>query len=683
MNLRKVDGLKNAMSHLIDLGNLTLHGLTRERSVTPAEFASPNGSAPAAFTGFAIREIERPINERFETIVQRYPHHIAVQSAEQNLTYAALNRAANTLAHAMVAELGEGHEPVALLFDHTAALIVALMAVLKAGKAYLVLDPTHPTDRLATRLGELQIRLLVTSAVYAAVAAQIVPASSGLLNLDTLAVTDETAQNLGIFPPADQAAGLFSTSGSTGAPKTVARKHHTLLHRVWLETTEEQFSANDRFALLYTCSYAASANHLFCALLNGAQLCLYDIRAQGTAGLAAWLQQNRITCMQIAAPLFRQFLNTLQSTDVFTTMRQVIPSSQQIYKSDVTRFWAHFPATCKLISRFSASETAIVCRMVITPETEISGHVVPVGYPVPGKEVLILDEAGNPLGPDQVGEIAVRSRYLAGGYWGKAALTKEKFITHGSDDDQALYRMGDWGRMRPDGCLEFLGRKDEMVKIRGYRVELGEVEAALYTLPMVKAAAVVAHKRAKPGEPAGDPAIIAYLVPRTQPSPMTHALRTALAATLPDYMLPVQFIMLQQLPMTPNGKIDRKALPPLSDDAQQERPLLDIPYAPPRTPLEETLVNIWQEVLGVEPVGIDDHFLDLGSNSLCVMQVHARLFSQLQSELPAHLIFACTTVAEMALLITQQQAAQADQAELAQLLAMLEAAPHEETPIIG
>ena len=288
-----------------------------------------------------------------------------------------------------------------------------------------------------------------------------------------------------------------------------------------------------------------------------------------------------------------------------------------------------------------------------------------------------MDEDGNALGPDQIGEIAVRSRYLAGGYWGKPELSKEKFVTNGSANEQPLYRMGDWGRMGADGCLEFLGRKDEMVKIRGFRVELGEVEAMLYTLPMVKAAAVVVHKRPVPAEQAAEPEIIAYLVPNTQPVPTTSALRTALAVRLPDYMIPVRFIMVDQLPMTPNGKIDRKALPPLDDNTYRERPFLDTAYVPPRTPMEELVVAIWQEVLDVESVGVDDHFLDLGGNSLRVMQVHARLVNQVHGDLPARLLLECATVAEMALRITQQQAAQVDQTELAQLLAALEAMPYE------
>ena len=638
-------------------------------SVTDAPLTA---AVASVITGFTVDEIDRSINERFEMIVQRYPDQIAVQSAEQRLTYTVLNGMANTLARLIIAELGHGSEPVALLFDHTTALIVGVMAVLKAGKAYLVLDPIHPPERLAARLADLQVRLLVTSQDYAPLATRIVPAGSRLLQGERLTVTPASAQNLGMIPLANDAAGLFSTSGTTGEPKTVARKHNTLLHRVWLETSEEQFHINDCFALLFRCTYAASANHLFCALLNGARLCLYDIRGKGVAGLAAWLQENEITCMQITAPLLRQFFSTLQPTDFFATMRQVIPVGQQIYKSDLTRFWAHFPATCRLISRFAASETAAICRMVITPETQISGNVVPVGYPVPGKEVLILDEAGNPLGPDEVGEIAVRSRYLAAGYWGKPVLTQEKFVTTGSDDEAPLYRMGDWGRMRADGCLEFLGRKDEMVKIRGFRVELGEVEATLHTLPMVKAAAVVAQRRVMPGEPTDVPEIIAYLVPNTEPAPTTSALRKALAATLPDHMIPVRFVLLAQLPMMPNGRIDRKALPPLDDNTYRERPFLDTAYVPPRTPMEELVVAIWQEVLDVESVGVDDHFLDLGGNSLRAMQIHTRLVNQVPGDLPARLLFECATVAEMALLLTQRAAMQLPERELAALLMAIE-----------
>ena len=614
--------------------------------------------APVDFMGFDESEIERSIIERFERIALRFAERVAVESSEQSLTYAALNHSANQVAQAILTRLGESMEPVALLFDHNASLIVALLAVLKAGKAYVVLDQTHPPARLAAQVEEIQIRLLVTDQSYVVKAEQILPTPGGIVTMETVGECAEAAHNPGIHLPGDQPAALYLTSGSTGAPKAVARKQSTILHRIWYETKEDQLNAQDHIGLIFACSYAASSHDLFSALLSGACLCLYDIRRQGIVGLADWLRQSEITRLHIAAPLFRQFLNSLQPSDFFPAMRYMTPASQQIYKSDLTRYWQHFPATSLLVSRFASSETGIICRLLVTPETEISGNVVPVGYPLPGKEVFILDESGNQLGADQIGEIAVRSRYLAAGYWGKPQLTEEKFRSNGDASEPTIYRMGDWGRLRADGCLEFLGRKDEMVKIRGFRVELGEIEAALYTLPMVKAAAVIAHKRPETAEKPSEAMLIAYLVANTQPEPTPATLRAALANILPEAMIPARFVLLEALPMTPNGKIDRKSLPLLSDQLQWQRPPSDTPYLPPRTPIEVTLVSIWQEVLGVQPIGVDDRFLELGGDSLRSMQVHARIFSQLQTNVPARLLFECATIADLAVAITAYHAAQ-------------------------
>lgn len=653
------------------MNNLIPYRTVDEATATKAdpvlEF-SQQFSQPTFNTSFVVEDAEGSIIKRFDEIAHNQPEQIAVQSAEQTLTYGELRQFANQLAYQIIEQVGEGTQPIMLLFDHTAQLIVSIIGVLKAGRAYVAMDPANALGRLTEQVDLLQTPLMVTSDTYAALATQISDTTPVILNLATSTEDISREQDPGIFLSPSQPAVLFFTSGSTGTPKAVARKQSALLYRVWFDTMEDELNPTDRISLLYQCSYAASVNSIFNALLNGAQLCLYDIHRNGVTGLAAWLRQSEITRLHIAAPLFRQFLYSLEKADFFPAMRQVVPASQQIYKSDVIRFWSHFPDTCKLISRFSASETGTICRMVVTPTTEIEGDVVPVGYPMPGKEVLILDEAGDPLEPGQIGEIAVRSHYLAAGYWNDAGLDQEKFRTDTTGHAPPLYRMGDWGRMRLDGCLEFLGRQDEMVKIRGYRVELGAVEAMLHTLKMVKAATVTAYHRPGKDETIGNSELVAYIVAHTQPTPTTSTLRTLLAANLPDYMMPSHFIFLDSLPLLPNGKVDRKALPA----PQATRPTLDNPYLPPCTPWEECIVTIWQEVLGVNPVGVNDHFLDLGGSSLRAMQVHARLVNHFQHDLPARLLFECATVAEMALVLMQQAAKQLDEAELEQLLATVE-----------
>jgi acyl carrier protein len=339
----------------------------------------------------------------------------------------------------------------------------------------------------------------------------------------------------------------------------------------------------------------------------------------------------------------------------------IVPTGQ-LFRSDVERLWQHFPATCRLISRYSSTETGMVCRMVIHPDTVIQSAIVPVGYPLPDKEVSLLDEAGQPVGVGQVGEIVVRSRYLSIGYWRRPALTDQVFSTE-PDQDQRLYHTGDLGRMSADGCLEFIGRKDEQVKIRGYRVEPGAVVAALHCLPAIRAAAVNVEET-QPGEKR----LIAYLVSSSKPAPTISKMRSDLAALLPEYMIPAAFILLEQLPLTTNGKLDYKRLP----KPNGERPTLATVYRAPRTTFEEILATLWSEILGVQPIGIDDNFLDLGGHSLAATRIITQILTQFRVDLPLRALFEAPTIADMAIVITQHQAARMDDRALEQLLTTLE-----------
>ncbi len=286
-----------------------------------------------------------------------------------------------------------------------------------------------------------------------------------------------------------------------------------------------------------------------------------------------------------------------------------------------------------------------------------------MGFPLDDNKVLLLNEDGQEVGFNQVGEITVKSRYLALGYWGKPELTREAFHPDPAGADQRIYRMGDLGRRLPNGCLELLGRKDSQVKIRGYRVEVAEIEMQLLELDTVKRVAVVAQI-----DVSGNQRLVAYIVPGDQPAPTTSELRRILAEKLPVYMIPSAFVMLDTLPQLPNGKLDRRALPALGT----ARPELESPLLLPRTPVEQALAEIWAEVLGLEQVGIHDNFLELGGDSLLASQVISRVIQAFQVEVPLRSLFDSPTVAKMALIIVQNQAKRAEQEHIDRMLAELE-----------
>jgi acyl carrier protein len=302
-------------------------------------------------------------------------------------------------------------------------------------------------------------------------------------------------------------------------------------------------------------------------------------------------------------------------------------------------------------------------KFFMDKETPITGGVVPVGYAVEDNEVLLLDEAGHAVGFNHIGEIAVKSRYIAPAYWRRPDLTTATFLPDPEGGNARTYRTGDLGLMLPDGCLLHLGRKDFQVKIRGHRIELAEVEMALLDRGDIKEAVVVARE-----DHPGDLRLVAYLVPVSHPAPTVSDLRCLLQAKLPDYMIPAAFVMLDALPLTPNGKVDRHALPAPGS----ARPSLASPFVVPRTPTEDRLAQIWAEVLSLERVGIHDNFLDLGGHSLLAMQIASRAHDTFHVEVPLQSLFEVATVADMAAVIAEHQMKTVGDAALASLLTEVE-----------
>jgi amino acid adenylation domain-containing protein len=604
------------------------------------------------FSAFSPEALEQSIPDRFEQQVARHPERRAVKTGNLALTYAGLNQMANRMARAILARCGEGAEPVALLLEQGAPVIAALLGVLKTGKFYVPLDPRYPPARLSSMLEDSQARLIITDAQHLPVADAVGGHGLQVLSLDELDA-GLSGENLGLTLWPHTLAYLLYTSGSTGVPKGVLHNHRNVLHMVKNACNGFHLCAEDRLSLLYSPSVASAARTTFSALLCGAAVFPFNLREAGLARLSSWLIQEEITCYNSVATVFRHFVGTLTGEECFPHLRLLVLGSETIYPSDVELYRRHFPPSCLFVATLGATEITHMRKYFVDQEVSIPDSVVPVGYPEEGVQVLLLDEAGQEVGVGAVGQIAVKSRALALGYWRRPDLTQARFLPDPHGGDERLYLTGDLGRMADDGCLIHVGRQDFQVKIRGHRVEVGEIETALLAHPGVKEAVVTA-----PEDSRGETRLAAYLVASQEPTPSPGALRDSLAVKLPDYMLPTAFMFFDALPLTSSGKVDRRALPiPRQEDYSP-----DGTFVAPLTPLESALADIWSQVLGRTHVGIHANFFALGGHSLLATQVISRVRDAFGVELTLNHVFEMPTVASLAVAIAQMLAVSLAQA---------------------
>jgi amino acid adenylation domain-containing protein len=623
-----------------DLSRL-LSDLPLEQRAIQAKCVHPTGT----FVEFREAEIEQSIPDRFEQQVAKYPDRIAVRSKTITFTYDALNKLANRMAHAILNRCGQGAEPIAVLLEHGAPAIAAFLGALKAGKIYVPLDPSYPRARIAYMREDSQAALIVTNNRQLALAKAVVKNSRPLLDIDALD-SNLSEENLGLPLPPETLYGIFYTSGSTGDPKAVVDSHRNMLYHTMTYTNATHICAEDRLTLLHSLSFRAAEAHLFGALLNGAALFPLDLKEAGIGNLAAWLNHEGITAYHSIPMVFRQFAQTLTGKLAVPTLRLIHLSGAAASRREVELYKQHCGPQCLFLHRMGFAEGFTARWYFVDQATHIAGNKVPVGYPVGATHVLLLDEAGKEVGPEDIGEIAIKSRYLAPGYWRQPHLTQAAFLTDPAGGDVRLYRTGDLGRMRSDGCLEHLGRKDFQVKIRGHRVDVGEIESTLCDHRAIKEALVTARE-----EPSGDPALVACIVPAQVRAPTNSELRRFLQVTLPDYMIPSAFVTLEALPLTPNGKVDYRALPA----PEPLRPALEATYVAPKSEVEQRIATVWQDVLGLEQVGMDDNFFDLGGHSLLLAQVQTKLQDILQRDLPILDLFEHPSINTLAEYLSRQQ----------------------------
>jgi len=599
--------------------------LPPEQQAIRAKCFHPTGT----FVEFTREEIDTSIPERFERIVRQYPERIAVKARSQSLTYAELNSMANCLARTIVAQRGPGQEPIGLLFAKGVPLVVAVFGVLKAGKMYVLLDPSYPSGRNRFILDHAQAPLIITDTEHLGLANGLVRQGEQIINI-VERDSSVRSENLDLTISPETIAWIHYTSGSTGQPKGVIQTHRNALYKVMLDTNDYHVCASDRFTFP-----ASRGGDMFLALLNGASVFPVEIKEDGFPRLAECLHREEITLFTSVTSTFRHFVNSFSNGEKFPKLRLIRLIGEPLYKNDVDLFKKHFSQDCILLNRLGSNETGNFCQYFIDHLTPITDGVVPVGYAVDDKEVLLLDDDGKEVGVNQVGEFAVKNPHLALGYWRNSELTRTAFQPDPEGGDKRIYRVGDLGRRLVDGCFVHLGRKDFQVKIRGNRVEIAEVEAALLSCKNITEAVVVGKE-----DSWGDKRLVAYLVPDSAPIPTAGEIRRALAEKLPDYMIPAVYVMMDNLPVIGIGKVDRRALPePSNQDVQAPNE-----YVAPRDDTERVLCRVWSEVLGVERVGINDDFFAIGGHSILAAKIFARLDEEFGRSFPLGILLSASTV---------------------------------------
>jgi len=605
------------------------HGVREEiaggRDARQSGGKRPSGSGPtpgAGFEGLEAPDCDESLIAAFERVAATVPSRIAIGSKVWEPTYRELNETANRLAHRLIARGVASGDRVAILMSHDAPLVAAVLGVLKTGSIVVALDPVDPASRHKMLVEDSGPCIILTDAQNGNPAAECGHPGCRILNFESETAMGPVHNPLIQIPPG-QTAFITYTSGTTGRPKGVMRPHRQL--RKLAEHTSEamQYTENDRIPLFAMVSTGQGLNGLWSILLHGAMLCPFSPKTRGIAALADWIIARGLTVYVSSASLFRTLAKTIDNRPVFTNMRAVMLLGETVTARDFEAFRRHFPRTSILVHTLSSTETANIAWARWTQSDNVPAGALPVGHFSRDTDIVLVGDDDQPVVRGEVGEIVVKSRYLASGYWRDPELTAQRFSEDVDGSGTRVLRTGDRGRINADGLLEYCGRKDGRIKIRGNRIEPLDVELALEGLPGIDRAAVLAVPRDN-----HEPVLVAFVVKTSSASWTAARLRHALRANLPIHMVPSRILFLDSLPYNRSNKIDREAL------RQYPLPARDRSKGDaPRTKTEMWLAEIWAEALDLPDVGRDDDFFNLGGDSLIGAIVLAQVYAALGIEL--------------------------------------------------
>ena len=637
---------------LEQVGENTDDGINLYSLVTPsAKKLLPDPTVPLDNTWHGA------VHEIFASYAQSQPNKLAVEDPHEGWSYKELNDRSNRLAQYLLAEGIRRGDIVAVYGHRSAALVWALLAVLKAGAAFCVVDPEHPAERVKQYLDAADPKGFIQTARAGEANAEIEEVLSSFSPRCRIALPDaaiaQASQFLSRYSKDDPAvkispndlAYVIFTSGSTGKPKGVMGRHGPLTHFLpWLKETFG-LSESDRFSFLSALATNKLQRELFTALTLGGTLCIPDSDDIGAFGkLDEWLRDKAVSVVHLT-PAMAQLLEET-ATHPIPSVRRAFFGGDLLGIRDVDGVRRLMPHA-EITNFYNSSETQRGGGYIVFSNQTLdhAKEIPPLGRGVKDVQLLVLNPVGKMAGVGELGEICVRSPHMAAGYLRDEKLTKERFITNpftGIDGDR-IYRTGEQGRYLPNGDVEFVARRENQVSVRSFRVELGEIESVLNAHPAVSEAVVLAQENPRDH-------LVAYVLANRQLSPSINELRNYVKAKLPNYMVPASFLLLDSLPLTPTGKVDRRSLPM----PERTRVELERTFVAPRNRLESQLAKIWAEVLGVKAVGVRDNFFEMGGHSLLAVRLFAQIEKTLGKRLSLATLFQAPTVEQLASILRQQ-----------------------------
>jgi amino acid adenylation domain-containing protein len=582
-----------------------------------------------------------PVAELFQQQVARTPHAIALVAGGASFTYRQLNAAANRLAHRLISLGIAPQEKVGIAMERSPELIAAILAILKAGAAYVPLDPAYPKERHEFMLRDCAVRFVLTRP-----GAELCAFGSETQAIEITFAPQEDggveSQNPAARADIDSLAYVMYTSGSTGRPKGVEIRHRGIV-RLVLGSEFAELNANQVLLQLAPTAFDASTFEIWGALLHGGRLVLFPGGLPDVDELRETIARHGVTTLWLTTSLFNAIVD--EAPEALAGVRQLLAGGEALSVRHVLRALNELPNT-KLINGYGPTEsTTFACCYPIPRDLAPSSVSIPIGRPIANTRIYILDPNLQPVPIGAIGELYIGGDGLARGYVNLPELTQEKFIPDPFAPGGRLYKTGDLARYLPEGEIEFIGRADNQVKIRGFRIEPGEIETVLRQHPWIKDGAIVVGENRR-----REKYLLAYVVASAGPNLAPAELRSYLKKTLPDYMVPQKFIFLDKLPLNPNGKLDRKALPdPLA--ARTSRPDAAVTNTRGRDEIEEGLLEIWAKLLRRQAVSRTDNFFDLGGHSLLATNLLAQVRRRFDRQLSVAQLFQAPTIEQLAELL--------------------------------
>jgi amino acid adenylation domain-containing protein/non-ribosomal peptide synthase protein (TIGR01720 family) len=592
-------------------------------------------------------EFASNIVTQFEIQAQKFSDKTALCSAAEKVSYQKLNFSSNCIANILCESLaGTDNNGVGLLMRHNPRMIEAIFGTLKSGRYYVPLDSFHPTQRLAEILLDSDSLSLLTENSMLREAEkirQIILEKSPertlkIINIENF-IDNSNFNSLPETVSGENTAYIIYTSGSTGKPKGIFQNHQNLLKHIQNYSKSLEISENDKVLLLASYSFDASIMDIFAALMNGAELYLYDLRQTGFENLESFIQKHKITVFHSTPTVFRSFAKNLRGKHLFPTIKRLVLGGEEVFNTDVELFNRYFCEQAVLINGLGPTESTLALQYFIPFGAKVNRNSVPIGFPVENTNILLWDETEKEVGIFGTGEIVIESDSLALGYWKRDDLTKQAFKAPDSKTRKRIYKTGDLGKRLPDYNLLYLGRKDSQIKIRGQRVEIGEIEARLNSLPKIELSAVII--RAENGD---NPFLVAFVSTFENEPIQPNEIKQQLRKILPDFMIPQVIQVVKLIPLTLTGKIDRQKLGQIEISSFEVEKAFELP----QSYTQKILLSIWKEILNIENLGVTDDFFAVGGHSLIATQVITRTRKELGVNLELREIFEFPTVKMLA-----------------------------------